>query len=75
MTSTDRFTDVKSHMTSEPPLDLAIIGAGISRRGTEKSLSLERATVFGRLRRAPTLSPKLPKPLFQTYGAMVAFTR
>jgi hypothetical protein len=75
LTSSDRFTDLKSHMTSKPPLGPAIIDAGISRRGSEKSCSFERATVFGDLRRAPTLSPKLSKPLFQTYGAMVAFTR
>ncbi len=42
LTSADRFTDLKSPMASEPPLGLAIIGAGISRRGTEKSLSFER---------------------------------
>ena len=47
-------------MASEPPLDLAIIGAGISKRGTEKSWSFERAMVFGDLRLAPTLSHKLP---------------
>jgi hypothetical protein len=75
LTSSDRFSDLKSYMASESPLGLAIIGAGISRRGTEKSWSFERAMVIGRLRSAPTLSPKLPKPLFQTYGAMVAFTR
>jgi hypothetical protein len=61
-------------MASEPPLDLAIIGAGISRRGTEKSLSFGRSMDFGELRRAPTPSHKLPS-LCQTYGAMVAFTR
>ena len=42
LTSADRFTDLKSHMASEPPLGLAIIGAGISRRGADKSWSFER---------------------------------
>ena len=67
--------DGKSHMAYERPLDLAIIGAGISKRGAEKPLSLGRSVVFGDLRLAPTPSHKPPKPLFQTYGAMVAFTR
>jgi hypothetical protein len=42
---------------------LAIIAAGVSRRGTEKSLLFGRPMVFGELRRAPTPNHKLPKPL------------
>ena len=52
MTSSDPFTDVNFHMASEPPLDVAIIGAGISglRTAVELSSTGLKATVFEKSR-------------------------
>ena len=52
MTSTDRFTDVSLRMPSEPPIDVAIIGAGISglQAAVELGNSGLKATVFEKSR-------------------------